>query len=536
MQPAAALCIVELSSMLVKRRPMLPMIKCGPQVAAPVAAILLLATLAAPVVALAASADAPSNATTLVERGKYLTTAGDCVSCHTTPGGKLMAGGKALKTPFGEIYPPNITPDRDTGIGGWSDAQFYRALHEGIDDQGHYLYPALPFPWYTKVTRDDVTAIRAYLASIPPVHQKNRPNGMAFPFDIRQGLVAWRAAFFTAGTFQADPAKSAELNRGAYMVQGLGHCGECHNQQRLFGATKAAGRLQGGAIDDWYAPNITNDNLQGIGGWSQPALATYLKTGVSPTGATALGPMAETIHNSLRYLNDPDIQAIAAYLKSTAGNPTYTETKPVSLAADADAYLNHCAFCHQQNGEGTAGKIPALAGSGMARAQGAQDVIRVILGGVPATGTFAPMPAVGAGMTDAQVADAANYIRTSWGNGAPANASAGDVARLRGETHTVLTADKSACAVPTADALPGVAAQLKGTTEANLMQSATAIVPKARQAAPRAATADLVNRLTVEYCATLIADGELTDAQRAARLGSFADIVYGRLSRGAAEE
>jgi mono/diheme cytochrome c family protein len=476
------------------------------------------------VAAMAASPSAPASPpqdqAALIAKGKYLATAGDCISCHTAPGGQPMAGGLAMDTPFGKIYSPNITPDKETGIGKMTDAQFYRVMHDGIGGHGQYLYPAMPFPWYTRVTRDDVAAIRAYMASVPAVHAPDKPNGMAFPFDIREGLLAWRLAFFKEGTFQPDPAKSAQLNRGAYLVEGLGHCGECHNNNNLFGSSKMAGRLEGGAIDDWYAPNITGDTLQGVGAWSQDQLATFLKTGAAPAGAgVALGPMMETIHNSLQYLTDDDIQAIAAFLKSVPAKTSYKEQTVAVAASGADVYLSFCASCHQQNGHGVSGEIPALAGNGAVKAREADNVIRVILGGLPATKVYAPMPALGAGMTDPQIAAVANYVRTAWGNGAPATAEAGTVGRLRGETHTLMAVNGlKGC--PTdltqpdiqkaADAPDSpITAQLKGMTDANLLQTVDAILPKLKAVAPHAQKADLVNGMIASYCPMLLSDSSI---------------------------
>jgi mono/diheme cytochrome c family protein len=489
------------------------------------------------------AAPPPSDQAALIAKGKYLATAGDCVSCHTAPNGPPLAGGLGMDTPFGKIFTPNITPDKQTGIGNFTDAQFYRVMHDGIGGHGQYLYPAMPFPWYTKVTHDDVMAIKAYLFSVAPVHKPDKPNEMAFPFNIREGLVAWRAAFFTEGTFKPDPAKSDQLNRGAYLVQGLGHCGECHNGNNLFGASAAAGRLQGGPIDDWYAPNITGDTLEGVGGWSQDQLATFLKTGAAPAGAgVALGPMMETIHNSLQYLTDDDIQAIAAYLKAVPGKATYQDRPQVAVTrTGGDIYLSYCASCHQQDGKGVPGQIPPLAGSGAVKAKEADNVIRVVLGGLPATKNYAPMPALGSGMTDQQIADVANYIRTAWGNGAPATAEAGTVGKLRGETHTLMAVNGlNGC--PTnltpSDIQKAIAgpdgqfgSQLKGITDANLLETVDAMVPKLKAAAPHAKTADLVDGMTEAYCPILLNDKGLTEPQRAARLGAFAEILYGQLVR-----
>ncbi len=478
----------------------------------------------------------------LIAKGKYLATAGDCVSCHTAPGGQPMAGGLGMDTPFGKIYTPNITPDKATGIGNMTEAQFYDVLHNGIGGHGQYLYPAMPFPWYTRVTRADVDAIKAYIFSVPPVHAPDKGNALAFPFNIREGLLAWRLAFFHEGTFKPDPSKSAQINRGAYLVEGLGHCGECHNNNNLFGSSKIAGRLQGGMIDNWYAPNITGDTLQGVGAWSQDQLATFLKTGAAPAGAgVALGPMMETIHNSLRYLTDDDIQAIAAYLKAVPPKTEYKETKGEVTASGADVYLSYCASCHQQNGRGVPGQIPALAGNGAVKAKEPNNIIRVVLGGLTATKTYAPMPALGAGMTDPQIAAVANYIRTAWGNGAPANAEAGLVGKLRQDVHTLMAVNGlKGC--PTDLARPDIqkavdapdspiAAGLKGMTDANLLETVDAIIPKLKAAAPNTPTHELVNGMTSAYCPMLMADPSLTQAQRAARLGTFGEVLYGQLVR-----
>jgi mono/diheme cytochrome c family protein len=251
--------------------------------------------------------------------------------------------------------------------------------------------------------------------------------------------------------------------------------------------------------------------------------------------------MMETIHNSLQYLTDDDIQAIAAYLKAVPGKATYQESKVPVSATGADVYLSFCASCHQQNGRGVPGQIPALAGSGAVKAREADNVIRVVLGGLPATKSYAPMPALGSGMTDQQIAAVANYVRTAWGNGAPATAEAGTVGRLRGETHTLMAVngtkgcptDLTQPDIEKAVSAPDspIAAQLKAITDANLLQTADAIIPKLKAAAPHAQKADLVNGLTTAYCPMLMADTGLTEPQRAARLGSFAEILYGQLTR-----
>ncbi len=383
-----------------------------------------------------AAADQPNAE--LIARGKYLSDVGDCAACHTKDGGQPFAGGKLMNTPFGPLPASNITPDKETGIGNWTDDQFYRALHDGIDDEGHYIYPAMPFPWYTRVTRDDVMAIKAYLFSQAPVHQPNLPNGMSFPFNIRGGLLAWREAFFHPGTFQPDPSKSAEINRGAYLVDGLAHCGECHNSHPTLGDSTDAKRLQGGELQDWYAPNITSDVREGIGKYSDDQLVTYLKTGMAQGVGVANGPMAETVHDSLSKLTDADLHAMVAYLKSTPAVAPYQEKHDTAFGGQVpvgrDAYLNNCSSCHQLDGKGIADAVASLVGDGTVLAGGPQDVIRVILGGIEAKGSDAPMPAVGAGMTDKDIAEVTNYVRQAWGNAAPATAGGEMVGELRKST------------------------------------------------------------------------------------------------------
>ena len=355
-----------------------------------IAAIAFLATASHSSAAEPAAAPGPvpqgqAQSPSLIDKGRYLVTLGDCVACHTAPGGKPFAGGAALDTPFGKIYPPNITPDAKSGIGSWSDDAFYRALHEGLDDKGHYLYPAFPFPWYTKITRDDVMAIKAYLFSQPAVDQPDKPLAFYFPFDIREGLLAWRTAFFKAGDFQPDPSKSAQWNRGAYLVEGLGHCGECHDRTNLAGNSDWSGKLQGGKIEGWYAPALTENRQLGIGDWSEKDLVAFMKTGAAPGKGVVLGPMAKTVHDSLSKVKDDDLQAIAVYLKSVPATkddrPVKAEDFQASLSSGGQSYLSHCAFCHMPDGSGRSGAIPALAGDGAVTARGAQDVIHAVCSG-----------------------------------------------------------------------------------------------------------------------------------------------------------
>ncbi|GJD99146.1 c-type cytochrome [Methylobacterium isbiliense] len=476
----------------------------------------------------------------LIRKGEALVTAGDCVACHTAPGGKPFAGGLYINFPggIGRLATPNITPDKETGIGTWSDAEFRRAMHEGITKDGSYLYPAFPFPWYTKVSDEDVAAIKAYLFSLAPVSAPRKPAEIAFPFSIRDGLLAWRLAFFTPGRFQPDPQASAQVNRGAYLVEGLGHCGACHNGSKLVGASQWSGYLEGGSIDGWYAPNLSGDDREGLGGWSEDQLFTYLKTGAAPGRAGVVaGPMRQVIEESLSKLSDEDVRAIAVYLKTLPAKPTYTPQQPSAFAQPAtapgaDVYVSHCVSCHRQDGKGVPGAIPALAGNGAVLAKGPETVIRVVLGGLSAKGDYAPMPAVGAGMSDADVAAVTNYVRQTFGNEAPPTADAGQVAALRGDTRTMLSGT-AACETVTDPGLAkaleevGADAQLKGVKAEDMLPRVSALLPALKAAAPKAAQADLVNGLTASFCRT--ADRAAVGLAWPVAIGNFASLVYGQL-------
>jgi mono/diheme cytochrome c family protein len=236
-------------------------------------------------------ATAANEAQTIVQRGEYLATAGDCISCHTADGGKAFAGGYRINTPFGYLLAPNITPDPETGIGRWSADDFYRALHEGVNKHGQDMYPAMPYDFYTRVTRADSDAIFAYLESLPPVRNAVDVNHLRFPFNQRWTMAGWRELFFDEGTFKADPSASASWNRGAYLVEGLGHCSACHSPRDDLGGIERRHEYSGAEIDGWFAPNLSSNLYLGLGSWTAEEIATYLKTGARKGGTTAFGPM-----------------------------------------------------------------------------------------------------------------------------------------------------------------------------------------------------------------------------------------------------
>ena len=245
--------------------------------------------------------------------GEYLATVGDCLACHTPPGAKPYSGGRALETPFGTLVATNLTPDRATGIGAWSDQEFVDALQQGRGRGGGHLYPAMPYTYYTKVTREDALAIRAFLATVEPVQNELVANQLPFPYDIRASMAVWNALFFTAGTFKPVAGKSDEWNRGAYLTEGLGHCGACHTAKNWLGGDETSHALQGGVLQGWFSPNLTGDPRSGLGNWSVEDIATYLKTGHNRISA-ATGPMAEVVTDSTSLMTDADLTAIAVYL------------------------------------------------------------------------------------------------------------------------------------------------------------------------------------------------------------------------------
>jgi mono/diheme cytochrome c family protein len=297
-----------------------------------------------------------------IERGRYLTVAGDCTACHTVPGsGREFAGGRNIETPFGLLIGPNITPDPQTGIGAWTDDEFVNALTKGTGRDGARLYPAMPYTYYTKLTREDALAIRAYLNTIAPVYNPVEPNQLPFPFDIRMSMLAWDRLFFTPGTFRPVPNKSAEWNRGAYLAEGLTHCGMCHTPKNALGGDDGANALRGYALQRWFTPDITNDPRRGVGSWSVEEIAAYLKTGHNSTSA-ATGLMAEMVNLSTSHLTDADLKAIAVYLKDQPGSgeaDTQSRVKADEkiMKMGAAIYADECSSCHGADGKGGGGPV-----------------------------------------------------------------------------------------------------------------------------------------------------------------------------------
>lgn len=378
---------------------------------------------------------------TQIERGRYLAVLSDCSSCHTVPGSNQpFAGGRAIETPFGNILAPNITPDPETGIGSWSDDAFDAAIRKGLRRNGSRLYPAMPYTAYTKMSHEDVLAIRAYLNTVTPVRNAVDANALPFPFNIRASMRVWNMLYFHQGDYKPDAKKSAEWNRGAFLVDGPGHCGACHTPKTFLGGDKANQYLRGGFLQGWSAPDITGDSRVGVGAWSAEELAAYLKSGHNRVSA-ATGPMAEVVTLSTEHMTDPDLSAIATYLKSLSGKQDHPQTlskEDTAMVSGAAIYRDQCSACHGIDGKGVAELFPSIADSSMVKSDDPTTSIRIVLRGARSVGTQAQptapgMPSYGGQLDDAQIAAVLTYMRNVWGVAA-APVGAADVARVRSDT------------------------------------------------------------------------------------------------------
>jgi mono/diheme cytochrome c family protein len=404
-----------------------------PNAARAILAVVLLCT------AFTAGSAQPDASEEAIERGKALTIAGDCTSCHTADPAKPFAGGKHIDTPFGGIYSQNLTPDRETGLGDWSDDDFYRALRYGEDPDGSRYYPAFPYPNFTKLTRQDILAIRAYLATLTPVRNTVPPPELRWPLNYRVLMRGWNFLFFRPGIFQPDQQKSTEWNRGGYLVEGAGHCGACHTPKNLFGADRRGRAFGGGRVGGWLAPRLDNAARSGLKSWSVEDIVEYLASGRSAK-SHADGPMAEVVIKSTSQMSDADLHAIAVYLKDLpAGAPEHAVTPPPQdeLAAGKTVYDHFCIACHEADGSGAPRIYPPLPGNALLQSADPASTLRIILDGAqtvttPRAPNAGSMPDYAGQLSDQQIADVTNYIRNSWDNAAPL-VTAAQVAKARGE-------------------------------------------------------------------------------------------------------
>ena len=372
----------------------------------------------------------PAPTAQQVTRGAYLARQGNCASCHTERGGATYAGGRGIETPFGVVYSSNITSDASTGIGGWTAAHFWRAMHHGRSRDGRLLYPAFPYPNYTLVTRADSDALFDFLRSQPAVKQASKVHGLSWPFSTQAALAVWRALYFRPATFVPEPGQSADWNRGAYLVEGLGHCSACHTQRNALGASSNMLDLSGGLIpmQNWYAPALTSPAEAGVADWPLEHIVRVMQTGVAPRGS-ALGPMAEVVLTSTQHWNADDLRAMAVFLKALP--QTQVPARPEAVAVGsrvaqrgAELYERHCVQCHGKQGQGVPGAYPPLAGNRAVLMNQTPNLVQTVLYGgfAPATaGNPRPfgMPPYVLLLSDADVAAVLTHIRTSWDNRAP---------------------------------------------------------------------------------------------------------------------
>jgi len=388
-----------------------------------------------------------------VKKGEYLARVGDCISCHTAPHGKAYAGGLSMLTPVGAIYTTNITPDAETGIGRYTESEFANALRRGVAKDGHHLYPAMPYPSYAKVSDADIHYIYLYfMHGVKPVRQSNKASEIPWPLNYRFPLAIWNSIFLDKQTYQADASKDASWNRGAYLVQGLGHCGACHTPRGLAfqekGLTHASDRfLSGETLEGWSATNLRGDHNTGLGRWSEADILVYLKSGANQH-SSAFGTMTTVINNSTEGMTTEDLSGIATYLKTIKGtndkhqkpyqydpNATLAQFKALTSYPGARLYQQYCVACHGQDGKGVAPYLSPLAGNPAVMDPDPSSLINVILNGSPqlkAQGVAAPfnMPKFRHMLNDTEVAQLVSFMQTAWNHPLEAT-SAQDVAKIR---------------------------------------------------------------------------------------------------------
>jgi mono/diheme cytochrome c family protein len=362
-----------------------------------------------------------------VERGRALTDVSDCGSCHTADPSRPFAGGKRIDTPFGGVYSANLTPDRDTGLGARSDEDFFQALHFGVGRDGSRYYPAFPYPHFTKLTKSDVLAIRAYLDTFPPVHNTPPTPQLRWPLNYRVLMRGWNLIFFRPGIFEPDQSKSAAWNRGAYLVEGAAHCGACHTPKNFLGAEKRDQKFGGSLVDGWFAPRLDGAERGGLKSWSMEDIVEYLQSGRNGH-SHASGPMAEVVLNSTSRISDDDLRAMAVYLKdlpSGAPEPAVAPPSPSQMADGEKLYKGACIACHEADGSGSPRIYPPLPGNANLQSDDPSSALRIILDGAetmttPRAPNTGSMPPYRAKMSDQEIADVTTYIRNSWGNAATA--------------------------------------------------------------------------------------------------------------------
>ena len=451
----------------------------------------------------------------------------------------MFAGGDQLKTIFGSIFGPNITPDAATGIGSWTKQDFVNVLRRGIRKDGSHLSPAMPYADYTKMTDADVNALWAYLRTIPPVHQYVPPadKTFKFPFNIRAGMAAWQAIFFKPERWHPTTGKSAAWNRGNYLVTVLGHCGECHTPKNLAKAQETTYHLTGGQLEGWYAPDISNDPLSGVKKYSVNDIANFLNTGNLPGNVKVFGPMEETIHDSLRYLTQGDLRAIALYLKDEPAPRARTLERatitPQSFQAGKALYEDNCSSCHQSNGQGLPHQVPALDGNTAVTAAQPNDIVMAMIEGFGPSDTWGAMGSFKQ-LTDQQITDIANYVRMAWSNHAEPNAVGWSVGNWRRMADIPAKERQPDLICPL---LPAKVVESALKEPPDLLRRAATdpqalekVVDNYVSATPNVSAADTVEALSAAYCRAVVAENIPTPIS-SARVADFAQDVAMQIAK-----
>jgi mono/diheme cytochrome c family protein len=385
----------------------------------------------------------------LIKKGEYLAKAADCLVCHTAKGGEAYAGGFAFVLPFGTLYSTNITPDKATGIGNYTDAQFLAAVHRGVREDGAKLYPAMPYTSYTYMTDADALAIKAYLFSLAPIVSPNKPNALAFPFNQRWAMGVWSALFNTNERFKPDTEKNTEWNRGAYLAEALAHCGECHTPRNLAFALNNREKFAGALTAGWRAYNISSDKESGVGAWHDEELIAYLERGHAAGHGSAGGPMGEAVDESFSQLAPEDVHAIVAYLRTVPGSGSSDLTARLAPAAPdshkeglataesrgKQVYEGACVSCHGWSGVSDISEYATLTGARAVNDSHGTNVVQIVLAGMKRSSPagVTEMPGFGAAYSDSDIAAVANYVTTRFGSSA-SNLSAREIAKMRRET------------------------------------------------------------------------------------------------------
>jgi mono/diheme cytochrome c family protein len=385
----------------------------------------------------------------LIKKGEYLAKAADCLVCHTAQGGEAYAGGFAFVLPFGTLYSTNITPDKATGIGNYTDAQFLAAVHRGVREDGANLYPAMPYTSYTYMTDADALAIKAYLFSLAPINSPNKPNELAFPFNQRWAMGVWSALFNSNERFRPDSEKSAQWNRGAYVAEALAHCGECHTPRNLAFALNNRKKFGGALTAGWRAYNISNDQKSGVGAWRDEELFAYLATGHAAGHGSAAGPMGEAVDESFSQLAPEDIHAIVAYLRSVparvssdlpatlapAAPDSHKEGLATAESRGKQVYEGACVSCHGWSGVSDISGYATLTGARAVNDPHGTNVAQIVLAGMKRSSPagITEMPGFGAAYSDSDIAAVANFVTARFGSSA-SNLSAAEIAKMRHET------------------------------------------------------------------------------------------------------